>query len=960
MKKNYLWRGLTSVSAFVFAVVTFLSSLAFTRAGDVNRVLGTVPPTTEVTADTDYFPSSFDSKEEMREFVKASVIDTQIEGSVLMRNETAALPLAKNAKITLLGGGAADPIYNAAGGGSGDNTRVSLYTALKEEGFSINETVYEKLKATDTSYNRIGDIGEVPVSTYESVKGSFASYSDAAVIVLRRYGGEEGELNHGLDGIWQEGPVGVPELSLHQEEKDLLTMAKESGFQKVIVLLNSGYAMELGFLEEYGVDACLWMGYPGAYGFYGVADILSGDADPSGRTVDTYAASSLSAPAMQNAGDFQFTNLNTLYKNKYLVYQEGIYVGYKYYETRYADGVLNINNANSGAGKFASQGEAWSYADEMVYTFGHGISYASFTQELQELTWDQESHTVTAKVKVTNHGGYQGKSKSVVQLYAQLPWEAGMAEKSAIQLVDFAKTKSLGAGESEVVEITVSDYLFATYDENAVNGAEATKTGCYTFDKGDYYFAIGDNAHDALNNVLAKREVTGLFDEEGNSVTGNADKAVKVELAETDNVTYARSQRTDEVVFNKFDDRDLNYFIENSVTYLTRRDWNTFPAPIKNIAATEEIKDLIENEQYEKPADAPNISIYKFGQKNDIKFIEMKDVPYEDEQKWDAFIDQLTVNELCSWTGDHRGVGAIESVSMPAYSAGNGPAGIELGGILLNAQIVVASTFNKKVLARQGDILVEEAYYSAMRQIFGPGANLHRTPYSGRNAEYYSEDPIFSYLCASAQVGQMSKRGLVTILKHLSGNDQETNRHGVATFMTEQTYREVTLKSFEGAMASDEGASLGVMTAYNRIGCVPTACDYETIMLVTRGEWGFKGINMTDSSKDSVSYMSTADCVYGGSDQFCNDPDRATDIRKMLVNNKDGYIWGRLRQSAKNYFYAMSRSMLVNGLTVDVEVQEFIPWWQPALIALCVSVGVLTLGATGAFVYTAYFKKEEA
>lgn len=953
LKNHKLWAGLTSVLVLLLALAIFLGNLAFVRAGDVNLFLGIVPPTADVTDDTNYYPSDYKNKDEMRAALKEYLVDSQIQGSVLLKNEANALPLASGASVTLFGSGSVDPVFHGGSGGPGTSKQTNLLSSLKAEGIKVNETVYNKLKGEETKFSKMGSIGEVAVSAYDSVKSSFSEYNDAAIFVMRRYGGEEGELNHGLDGIWQDGPVGVPELSLHEEEKSVLNLIKNNGFKKVIVLINSGYAVELGWLEEYGVDACLWIGYPGEYGFEGVAKVLAGKADPSGRLVDTYAANSLSSAAIQNAGDFTFTNLTGLYKNKYVVYAEGIYIGYKYYETRYQDCVLGVNNAKSAAGKFASKGAEWNYADEMNYTFGSGISYAEFTQELVSVDWNRETHEVTAKVKVTNNGDstYKGKSRDVVQLYVQLPWEKGQAEKSAIQLADFEKTIELESGKDTEVTLTFSDYIFATYDSNAVNGADTSKKGCYVFDKGDYYFAIGDNAHDALNNVLAKRGVTGLYDENGNSVTGNADKVVSVTVDTLDNNTWAKSKYTGNVVSNLFEDRDLNYFIKDSVTYLTRADWNTFPKPVKDIAATAEIKDLMENSQYEKPADAPDISEFKYGQKNDIKFVEMRTVDYDDP-KWEQFIDQLTVAELCQIVGDQMKMDAIKSVDMPAFGGGDGPDGHQQG-ILFNAEMVASSSFSKEVLKDRGKFFAEEAYYIGFRQIYCPGANLHRTPYSGRNFEYYSEDATLSSICSAVQAGESARRGLVTHIKHFCGNDQETNRHGVATFMTEQAYRQGPLKGFEGALSGD--TSLGLMSAFNRIGCVPTAADYETMQLVLRDEWGFKGINMTDSSKDSVSYMSTEDCMHAGTNQFNNDPDRVSSVKKFLVNEKDGYIWQRLRLTAKNFFYAMSHSMLSNGLAKNTAVQDFVPWWQPAIIAACVVIGVLTLAAAGMFVYTGYF-----
>ncbi len=959
LKKHRLWAGITSVLVLILALVIFLGNLAFTRAGDVNLFLGTMPPAADVTDDTNYFPSDYKNKDEMRAALKEYIIDSQVQGSVLLKNEANALPLATGVSVTLFGSGVVNPVFHGGSGGPAAKGTM-LYDALKAQGVKVNDEVINKLKSEKTDYGKTGLIGEVSASAYESVKTSFASHNDAAIFVMRRFGGEEGELNHGLDGIWQDGPAGVPELSLHDEEKGVLNLIKNGGFKKIIVLINSGYAVELGWLEEYGVDACMWIGYPGESGMEGVAKALVGKADPSGRLVDTYAASSLSSPAIQNAGDFTFTNLNGLYKNKYLVYAEGIYLGYKYYETRYQDCVLGLHDAKNSKGIFAGKGTEWNYADEMDFTFGSGGSYADFTQELKSVEWNRETHEVTAKVTVTNNGdeAYKGKSRDVVQLYVQLPWEEGHAEKSAIQLADFEKTIELEGGEDTEVTLKFSDYLFATYDEKAANGADSAKKGCYVFDEGDYYFAIGDNAHDALNNVLAKRGETGMYDENGNPVTGDADKAISVNLAELDNVTYAKSRFNDGVVVsNLFEDRDLNYFIKDKVTYLTRADWKTFPEAVKNVTATDEIKDLMENAQYEKPADAPSISQFKYGQKNGIKFVEMRNVDFDEDEKWEKFIDQLTVAELCQIVGDQMKMDAISSIDMPAFAGGDGPDGHQMG-VLFNAEMVASSSFSKEVLKNRGKFFAEESYYLGFRQIYGPGANLHRTPYSGRNFEYYSEDANLSYICGQIQTGESAKRGLVTHIKHFCGNDQETNRHGAAQFMTEQAYRQGPLKGFEGALAGDN--SLGLMSAYNRIGCVPTAADYQTMQLVLRDEWGFKGINMTDSSKDSVSYMATADCMHAGTNQFNNDIERVSAVKKLIVNDKDGYIWLRLRQTAKNFLYAMSHGMLANGLSKDTVVQQFVPWWQPAIISACVMIGVVTLAAAGMFVYSAYGDKLRA
>lgn len=952
-----LFGGLGAFIISLSIIAAFGTKLAFDREGDVNLALKIVAPTQTGDADTQFYKSDYQSKDEMYDALKAYNIQAQIEGTVLLKNKNNALPLKATDKVTLLGKASTNPVYHGGSGGPSAARTTSLVDAIKEGGYSFNESVSNAVKAVDINHDKYGNIGEVPVSTYNGVSASFANYKDAAIVVLKRFGGEEGDLNHGLQGLWEKGPE-IRELALHDEEKDVLNLVKNSSFSKRIVVINSGYPMELEELDNYDIDAVLWIGYPGSYGMYGVSDVLFGKADPSGRLVDTYASNSLSSAAMQNAGDFTFTNLSTLYKNKYLIYAEGIYVGYKYYETRYNDCILNQYNADNAKGIYNSQGGKWNYADEVTYSFGDGMSYANFSQEIVSFEWNRETHNVTAKVRVTNNGGnenYTGKSEDVVQMYVQLPYEVGQAEKSAIQIVDFEKTHELAVGESEEVVLSFSDYNFATYDENAVNGEDNTKTGCYTFDAGKYYFAIGSGAHDALNNVLAKQNKTGMYDANNNPVAGDVNKVKVEELAALDNTTYAKSPYTGELVSNLFSDRDINHFYDTDVVnYLTRSDWNTFPNSFTNIEATQEIKHLMEDSLYVKPADAPDYKSFKYKQDNGIEFIEMKDVPFDDP-KWEDFIDELSVGELAQIVGDHMAMDKIGSINFPSYSGGDGPDGHQISNVLYVNEIVASSTFSKESLTNRGKFFGEESLWLGFKHIYGPGANIHRTPYSGRNFEYYSEDAMMSYLCGEAQEQGMVEKGIAGMIKHFCGNDQETNRHGVASFMSEQAYRQGALKGFEGALAH---GSLGTMTAYNRIGCIPTAADYQTMTLVLRKEWGFKGINMTDSSKDAASYMSTADCLSAGTNQFNNDAGRVSEASALLSKNKDGYLWLKLRETAHYYLYAMSRSNLINGLKKDVAVADFVPWWKPTAISIVVTLGVIGTASIGMYVFLSIRKKK--
>lgn len=948
--KAALFKGLSATFVSITSIAAFISALAFQRTGDINLALGIKVNEAEITDNTNFYPSQYSSKEEMLEAEKDFIIQSEEEGCVLLRNENNALPLQSNAKVTLLGNASVNHVYHGASGGP-TNTGTNLYTALKESGFEINDKVYSKTEANGKSQSD-GDLGEVDASIYSS--SDFEGYKDAAIIVFARYGGEAND----LDLVDNDG---VAELSFHEKEKAIVELAKSSGFDKIIVLLNSGYPQDLGWLKEYNIDACLWIGNPGLYGMYGVANVLKGEASPSGRTVDTFASNSLSSPAMQNYGDFEFINLKTngMYHKEYVVYAEGIYTGYRYYETRYADSIINpSSNASSSIGAYASS-SSWEYKNEVVFPFGYGLTYSTFTQELKSLTW--EDHEVKAKVTVTNTGSFA--CKEVVQLYVSLPYSDGNAQKSAIQLLDFSKTKTLNPGESEDIEISVSDYLFATYDTTATNGKDTSKKGCYIFDKGDYTFAIGSSSHDALNNVLAINGYTGMCDTDGNVVTGEASKAKVISLEEYDNTTYATSPTTGEIISNQFDDVDYNYYVDDAINYLNRSNWETFPKTYDSLDSSLDTSGYITkvmsatSSLYETPDDAPDYKNFKYAQEVTKKFIEMKDVELEGTETWDAFIDQLTLDELSNIPAEKMAVDAISSIGFPESQNGDGPDGIQNGGTLHVAEVLACATYNKDLIKQRGRFLAEDAYYNKKTMVYGGGANLHRHPYNGRNFEYFSEDPTLSYFAGKYEGEGMSEGGLIGAFKHFLANDQEVNRHGVATFMSEQNLRQSTARAFEGALT--KGSARANMSSFNRIGVTPTASSYALMTQLLRKEWGFDGISITDSSKDASSYIFTADSLAAGTNMFNNDSARQTEVKNLMVKNRDGYIWSKVRETAKYSFYTYSRSKLINGLTLDTEVSSSTPWWQTAIIALDSSLGALALLSIGGYVFFNYFFKSK-
>lgn len=942
---------MSGVFILLTALAGYATILAYENSGQIDLALGINKADTKA--------SDYKSVEEMRIAEKQNEIQTQAEGSVLLFNKNNALPFKNGKKVTLLGRTSANNIFKGGSGGSTTNEdtgAVTLYQALKNNGFDVNDTVYNALHSSSITRGR-GYIGEVEKSFYDSsLVSTFKDYNDAAIITLGRYSGEQQDFAAGGDSdqdivMDSNGdPIdtqGVRMLSLHQEEKDAIQLAKDNGFKNIIVLLNTATTMEIDELESLGVTACLWIGYPGYTGFEGVAKVLTGEYDPSGRMVDTFATNSLSSPAMRNYGSFNFSNVTERGQNKYVVYAEGIYLGYKYYETRYYDQIMNRWNASSSKGCYASN-TSWNYADEITYPFGYGTSYASFEEKVEDIVWNKDKHEVTFTVNVTNKGSdnYSGKSKDVVELYVSLPYAVGNAEKSAIQLIGYGKTKDLAKGESQKLSIKADDYMFATYDKNANNGADASKKGCYVFDTGDYYFTIGKNSHDAVNNVLAAQGATGLFDENKNAVSGDTSNVKKVTLSQLDNTTYAKSPDTGEIVYNHFEDFDINHFTPNTVTYLTRSDWNTYPSRIENLTVTDEIKTILDGHAYVKPADAPDVKSYNFSKKNGITLSDMKKVDYDDDEKWDSFIDQLTPSQLASIPGEKFGNDAIADLGVPSTTAADGPDGIQgNAGFSHVSAVVSTSTFNDDLLTARGKFMAEDGMACGQNGVYGFGANMHRTPYAGRNFEYYSEDTILSYLAGAVQTKAANDKGLTTYVKHFCANDQEVWRNGSSTIMEEQAYRQGPLKAFEGSFT--KGGSLGTMTSNARVGFRVVSMDYNTMTTVLRNEWGFKGTAMTDSSKGSRYYLYTNESVVAGIDQFNNDETRGkTDLKTSLVTDRDGYLWGKCRTIAKHYFYTISRNFCMYG-DEDIVVEETTSWWKTATIALVASLGGLAVISLG-------------
>jgi beta-glucosidase len=843
-------------------------------------------------------------------------------------------------------------------------------------------------------------------------KKSFSSYSDAAIVVISRPGTEGTDY---LPGGVASGTGASEPLALTQNERDIISLATsaESGFKKVIVLVNSSNPVEIGELKENDkIDSVLWIGFPGAYGTLGVADILSGKANPSGGLSDTFATYNLSAPAMMNMGDYTFSNADSLtrqtYSAHYVIEAENLYVGYRYYETRYYDCVLNQGNANSTAGVYASTG-TWNYGEEVTYSFGYGLSYTTFTQEIVKAEPHISAHDITIDftVKVTNTGDVAGKTS--VQIYGQAPYTQGGIEKSAIQLLAFDKTATIPAqGETEMT-ISVDLQNIASYDSTVDNG-DGTK-GTYILDTGDYYFAVGNGIHDALNNILAKQGKTpenteNRMDSEGN---GKAAYLWQYDYAagNVDTSTFSVSKHNTKIS-NQLEYADWNYYEANGVTYLSRSNWQgTYPKSYTDMAAPQSMMDDLNGKYYEVSTSDDTSEVTWGSEATSYQFYQMALSDYDDE-RWNELLSQMTLEEGL-YFGCYGGptFPAIASVAFQeSYLLENSGNGVALmlrdntdpnapwaiasddknakwNGEVFPSAPLVGATFNPDLMKEEGEFIGVESLFIGVSILWGPGLNTHRTAYNGRNNEYYSEDPVLAGNAAMEfSIGAL-EYGLIAAPKHFAFNDQETNRKGVAPFMTEQRAREVELRAYqiaieankydkkdaEGNYTKDVGM-IGLMISFSKIGAVECTCSHGLLTDILREEWGFHGYAVTDIQDDMDLFSAEVAAGITGIDiRGAQSFYTSTIIGNTLGQQADGTtvttdlyandltIQKALRQSNHDLLWAFCQSNLMNRYNASTRSKWLMTWWRGAYIAAISLTGALALSSF--VLYLKSFKKEE-
>ena len=1035
--KEGLLRGLSAVFASLFVLMLCLTGVANANAGIINRQLGTtsfITVSSDSTTDTAYFKSEFASVEELDAAKHELAVSIGAEGSVLLKNTNSALPLNKDTeKVTVWGlnslfptlgglmGSAVSPVVDAG------QTTVGILDALGMEGVQLNSAMtefygqfYDNVRKSNmfgaevpghgltVSFAAVTEpadsyqIGELPADMYTSDILATADET-TAIVILARDSSEAGDYNPAMTSDPSGDTFDTP-LSLSANERQLIELAKEHSNGKVIVLLNTVSPMEIEELkQDPDIGAILWVGLPGMYGFEGVADVLVGNESPSGRMVDTYAVSSLSAPAMVNFDIHTFDNNSATagsplgafdLADTYLVESQGIYIGYKYYETRYEDSILGQGNADATEG--SSTGAAWNYADEVSYPFGYGMSYTTFSQELVSVDV-QVGGTSTAVVKVTNTGDVAGKD--VVELYVQAPYTQGGLEKAAIQLLNFGKTEVLEPGASQEVTIEFEAQYFASYDEMLVK-ADGT-TGAWVLEEGDYYFTIGNGAHEAINNVLARKlGVTAVPAEtEDGEEAGPANDAAAAELItindiETINpdnvvvVTLAQDSETYSVnVQNALQDADLNYYIPGSVEYTTRADWTKGWTPVTGISATEEMlpglqnrsHQLTANDDYEIVWGADNgLTLANMLQFDDNgNYVGTLDI---DDPQWDTLMQQITLDEAINFlentTDEFDAIGSIgignvynndgplgfvsdqvagyaakwdaSMSSEPTYTAPDSPYA-NWSMAVMPTEPVVAATFNQELVQREGELLGEDGLWSNVSGIQCPGLNLHTAAYCGRAHEYYSEDAMVSNKMTTAFITGTWSKGTWSVLKHLVMNDMEYNRMGLATFFSEQSARENALRAFQGPVTC--GSLSGVMTAYNRVGATFSGGHEGLVRQILRNEWGHKGWVMTDYAFAVFDYMNWLDNIYaGGGACLCTSANYSSsnhgsmgDARNQEALLSDTAFQHEMQEAIKYFMYTFANSNAMNGLSPDTKVVHVTTWWEKAFMGANIALGVLTV-----------------
>lgn len=1003
-------RGLAALMTCLMVLSIVGTGVANTYRGALDDTLGTESYVTINDDSAARFKTDYATIEDMAAAARDIAIREGEEGTVVMKNDNGVLPLKANANVALFGLAA----YNVYGPKGGNADAASLADALAGAGLNVNETLKDYYltniinmhtemrpnrwtgkEVPTTVYDHMyvsapGDwttyqIAEVPPTEFEAL-GVPANWKEAiakdsiGICVFARGAGEGNTYKPGSALNYAGEATGEDPLKLSADELAVVEAAKET-CSKVIVLLNTGNNMMIADIAEGGsheVDGICYIGCPNDYQTIGIANVLTGKVNATGALASAFVRDHQSIPAVQNVGGDYFADYEIVCRNDdprypgkeignigtgsfggadtynggmYIVEAEGIYVGYKYYETRYFDAVMGQGNANSAAG--ATQGSAWNYGDEMLYTFGHGLSYLDYTQTIKSVTVDRSVNgNITAVVEVKNNSNQDGKF--LTQLYVQQPYtdydRTNLVEKSAVMFLNSAKV-DVPAGQSKEVTITIPTKYLASYDANNA------KT--YILDAGDYYFTAAAGAHEAVNNILAAQGKTVA---DGMDAAGSK-AVVSWKLDQLDNTTFAIANNT--TVTNVADDADLNYWLPGTVTYLTRQDWNTFPINYNKLNL--KIADSPKKDQWIAEMRGETYTISDTGAAAEAvpgpKFtaaeIGAEQLNNIGDPYWDKLVHAITIDEAVGAVihGGSRS-DTLTNIDNPVVIQNEGPTGISAGytdeatgktyKFNVNSQTLLGCSFNPELAYQWGLVEGNSCLWVERYDLWGSGLTLNRTPYNGRNYEYISEDPMLTNVIGREVIQGCSDKGIINGPKHMGFNDQEHNRAGISAYMTEQKFRETDLRGFEGALSDAFG--MGVMIAFNRIGATNASHHVGMIQKIVRGEWGFKGLISTDMMNNYL-YFNAESMVMAGITQVA---DFAADNSHINLGeggvdavwphisletvSKDSNLVEQARENLKYQLYIFANSAILN-----ISTQRVNTWWDTALTVTTYASSILAV-----------------
>lgn len=824
--------------------------------------------------------------------------DIADEGIVLLDND-GTLPMAKNSKLNVFGWASTNPCYGGTGSGALSDAypTVTLLEGLTNAGFELNTelsdfyTSYRADRPVVGMFSQDWTLPEPEASQYsDEMMENAKAFSDTAMVVITRVGGEGADLPTDVSQVtydaghsYNDFEPGEHYLQLSKTEKDMIDLVCKN-FDKVVVVYNGANAMELGWVKDYSqIKSVIWCAGTGQSGFNALGSILCGDVNPSGRTIDTFVYDLTQTPTANNFGNFNYTNMDEFKANSFgadtipafVNYVEGIYVGYKFYETAAAEGLID-------------------YDKTVVYPFGRGLSYTTFTQTLNSVT--EADGTITVDVTVTNTGSASGKE--VVEVYYNPPYTNGGIEKASANLIGFAKTSELAPGASENVTVTFKAEDMASYDTYG--------KGCYVLEKGDYVISINADSHTVLDS--------------------------KVYNVASDIVYDASNKRESdvEVADNKFD------FAEGNVTYLSRADGFANYAEATAAPADFELpaqaKATFYNNSNWNPEDFNNADDVAptTGAKNGLKLKDMVGVDYNDAQ-WDAFLDQLTVSDMDSLIalGGYQSA-AVSSIGKVQAIDCDGPASInnnftKQGSIGFPSAVMIAATWNTDLAHDFGTSIGKMADDMNVSGWYAPAMNIHRSAFAGRNFEYYSEDGVLSGAMAANAIMGSQEQGVYAFMKHFALNDQETNRTSMlCTWSTEQAIREIYLKPFEKCIKDADCHA--VMSAFNYIGTTYAGSCPELLIDVLRGEWGFVGMVLTDYY-GVYGYQDADRLIRNGGDFCLVNYDTETN---HLTDTTSATALVSARQACKNILYTVANSRAY----YEENLNPGMPGWEKLMIGV--------------------------